>query len=486
MTMQTLRDVAKAVKSANAGASWLTLDIVMRDADSYQQLVDAEVITPKLVSELFQVGVEDVQLFECPQILTLKLTLPRQGSGGAEETDFDGVQYFVPLLDVAVPQGKSSQASNGGPINDESIGSLQQWLHVARPVKGWNSVVTPDAVRHFAQGIGDDNPMWWDEAYARTGPPGRHTAPPTFLYSCSNGSGGSDNSSRMHPAESWLPGSQSVWLSDRWEFFRPTYVGEPVFAAEELVDVSERESSRYGRMVTVVDRTMYRGADGDIIAQCDKTMLRRRRIPSPPSDIPVRTLEAEDVVAITNHYLSEAVDTRRGRTPRTIRDVSVGDRLPVLLKGPLTITNIVGWMLGWGSPMASTNRMLSNYLHSRPGAAITHPAGLWPDTIEATHWDRDLAPVAGFSQPYDFGAQRISWAAHLLTDWCGDSGFVRELDARLRRPNVLGDVTSFTGVITDVDSSSLIVTCEVTATNQRDEITLTATAKIQLPSGSDA
>ena len=119
--------------------------------------------------------------------------------------------------------------------------------------------------------------------------------------------------------------------------------------------------------------------------------------------------------------------------PRLIEDVQVGDRLPELLKGPLTVTEIIGWVLGWGSPMAMTGRMLSTSLTSRPGAGLHHADGV-ADTIEAAHWDLDLARAAGFEGPFDFGAQRISWAAHLVTDWCGDAGFLLELDVRLNGP----------------------------------------------------
>ena len=79
----------------------------------------------------------------------------------------------------------------------------------------------------------------------------------------------------MHPAESWLPGTQSVWLGDRWRFRRPTRRGESIHAAEELVEIREGSSERFGRTVTIVDRTSFSDAGGEVIATCDKTMLRR-------------------------------------------------------------------------------------------------------------------------------------------------------------------------------------------------------------------
>src|SRR3972149_6988596 len=46
-------------------------------------------------------------------------------------------------------------------------------------------VASRDAIRHFAEGIGDANPLWLDEAYARRTPWGTLLAPPTFLFAAS-------------------------------------------------------------------------------------------------------------------------------------------------------------------------------------------------------------------------------------------------------------------------------------------------------------
>jgi len=38
-----------------------------------------------------------------------------------------------------------------------------------------------DAIRHFAMGLGDDNPLWHDRDYAASTKWGGLIAPPTFL-----------------------------------------------------------------------------------------------------------------------------------------------------------------------------------------------------------------------------------------------------------------------------------------------------------------
>lgn len=43
---------------------------------------------------------------------------------------------------------------------------------------------TADAIRHFAHGIGDSNPLWCDDDYGRASVWSASLAPPTFLYAC--------------------------------------------------------------------------------------------------------------------------------------------------------------------------------------------------------------------------------------------------------------------------------------------------------------
>ena len=68
---------------------------------------------------------------------------------------------------------------------------------------------------------------------------------------------------------------------------------------------------------------------------------------------------------------------------------------------------------------------------------------------------------------------------HLLTDWMGDLGFLSELDVRVRRPNLLGDITWVSGTVTAVDGA--LVDCSVETRNQLNEVTATGMARVRLP-----
>jgi hypothetical protein len=102
--MAALQDVVEAIKSANAGASWLTFDIVFPDVDVLGAVWATQVLGPPLFADLYHVDEEAVRVYRCDAVNTIKVTIPRQsGMGGPDETDFDGVQQFAPLLPVDIP-----------------------------------------------------------------------------------------------------------------------------------------------------------------------------------------------------------------------------------------------------------------------------------------------------------------------------------------------------------------------------------------------
>jgi acyl dehydratase len=143
------------------------------------------------------------------------------------------------------------------------------------------------------------------------------------------------------------------------------------------------------------------------------------------------------------------------------------------------VTSVVAWVAGWGSPLVLTDRIVHTMWHTAPESRLRVASTGRPDTVEGAHWDLELARAAGLPRGYDFGSQRLSWLAHIMTDWCGDSGELRTLEAKLTGSNLVGDVTWLSATVTAVDPAGLI-SCQIEARNQRDQVTATATATVQL------
>lgn len=98
-----LGEFADVVKSANAGATWLTLDIGFTDPAAYRRASRAAALTARAIAPLYAARPQDVAVYHCDAINTIKVTLPRRVTdGGAAETDFDGTQQFIPLLTLTI------------------------------------------------------------------------------------------------------------------------------------------------------------------------------------------------------------------------------------------------------------------------------------------------------------------------------------------------------------------------------------------------
>jgi acyl dehydratase len=117
-----------------------------------------------------------------------------------------------------------------------------------------------------------------------------------------------------------------------------------------------------------------------------------------------------------------------------------------------------------------------NVYYSPTTGVPMHPA--------AGHFDVEIAREIGMPAAYDQGWQRMNWAGHLLTNWCGDAGFVRKLDGRVTMPNLVGDLTKLTGRIVDKiksDGEALVI-IEWWGTNQRGGQNCQGHASVRLPS----
>ena len=69
-------------------------------------------------------------------------------------------------------------------IGDKNLNDLRKLINVPieDSLEPWCYEASRDNIRHWAHGIGDDNPLWCDPAYAAAGPHGRLVAPPSFIF----------------------------------------------------------------------------------------------------------------------------------------------------------------------------------------------------------------------------------------------------------------------------------------------------------------
>jgi acyl dehydratase len=335
-------------------------------------------------------------------------------------------------------------------------------------------LASQDAIRHFAYGVGDPNPLWTDPDYAATTRYGCILAPPCILYAmddvCSGQFGG-------------LPGIHNMFAGTRFEWLHPIRVHDRISASSVLSGLEEKRSAFARRTILQSYETTFTNQDGVVVATTRAFGIRAERDTARQQGkyggIERARYTPEQMARIEADYEAEMV---RGATPRYWEDVTIGDEITPIVKGPLTVTDIITWLIGWGGLFNRAHKIALAYRQRHPAAGIPDAYGV-PDVPERVHWDADFAREVGVPGAYDYGPQRVSWFGHLMTNWIGDDGFLRVLDVQVRRFNVLGDTTWLRGLVTDkfATAGTSVVACDLWAENQRGETTAQGKAEAILP-----
>jgi acyl dehydratase len=370
-------------------------------------------------------------------------------------------------------------------LTPEVVRQLEAQAGIEFTPRSWIDSVTADAIRHFASGVGDDNPLWWDSQYAQAAL-GSPVAPPTLANLFTNGVMLDDADDARAP-EADLDGVITIWRGDDWTFQRWVKLGERLEAHIRVEPLrSLRGEDGQLRGLDQFQVATFRSNLGDVVAERRRVVRRydARAFPGLKVErdgpLPYRYSRPE-LDAIAEQYGREP-GQRRGGEPRYWDDVRVGDSLGQLVKGPLTVSGMVGWVLGTGTRLCVTNRLAHQFLRATPLDCVVNSQTGVADTTAGPHWDTMLAAQLGMPSLYDFGGMRIDWLSHLLTDWCGDRGRISALSVRLRRPDLLGDTTWLSGEVTQKhDGQPSTIACVLRTKNQLDQITAEATATVELP-----
>ena len=364
-------------------------------------------------------------------------------------------------------------------ITDESLASLRKLIDapVEDSVEPWCSEATRDGIRHWAHGIGDDNPLWCDPSYAARTPYGRIVAPPSFLFALNRSFSG---------YVAGLPGVHAMFAGIDVTWHRPILLGEQFTTSARLQDLVERKTRFAGRSIQQIYRCEFRGTDGALLAEGDSWCFRTERdtarergtkYDAAKTRKPVRYTR-EDLAKIFALYEAEEI---RGAAPRYVEDVRVGEALPRMVKGPMTVTGFIAFAQGWGGLYIRANKLAWKQIHRHAGLGIPNEHGI-PDVPERVHWENELAMLVGTPAAYDYGPERCSWMSHQLTNWMGDAGFLTRHHVEIRRHNPVGDTLYIDAEVTGKSEDRVEISQR--ATNQDGELSATAKAVVRLPSRS--
>lgn len=347
-----------------------------------------------------------------------------------------------------------------------------------------------DAIRNFAMSYGDDNPLYCDEAHAAASRWGGMVSP--NIMGAVIGApllGDPIPKDIRQKTKGLFKGLHGFVSGSNWTWYRPIRPGDTIYSyiGEESLTVKESEFA--GRTAIRVRRDVKFNQHADVVAIYRIVFIRAERKTAKDkgkySEIESATYSKDEIADIDAAYAKEQ---RRGAEPRFWEDVTIGDKIDPIQKGPLTGTEVMvfhaggyGWNYSHGRPAAS--RIAAQDRGVMPMAYVPNKSGV-PDHALRVHWDDDWAKEVGAKMAYDYGVMRECWMHHCVTDWMGDDGIVLHQEDSIRKFNYMGDLQIISGEITDkrIEDDRPVVDIKVACHSQRDEETAYATFTVGLPS----
>jgi len=133
------------------------------------------------------------------------------------------------------------------------------------------------SIRYFALAIGDDNPLYFDDDYARENGYDGVIAPPTLVCETNQfigaGPGLSEDGYLGHTWDLPITGCRLIRGGNEYEFFRPLRPNDRVTVRWSLTDITERTASSGVAMLVVLSEATYADADGEPIAINRETII---------------------------------------------------------------------------------------------------------------------------------------------------------------------------------------------------------------------
>jgi acyl dehydratase len=130
------------------------------------------------------------------------------------------------------------------------------------------------AIRRYADAVGNDNPLYFDEEYASESRYGTIIAPPGFF----------GWSMQSVPSSEGIIGLMTAMINAgyyrildggmSYEFFLPVRAGDIMIASPKVKDVTAKEG-KSGTMMVCDFETTYLNQNGDLVAKAYQTLIGR-------------------------------------------------------------------------------------------------------------------------------------------------------------------------------------------------------------------
>lgn len=147
-------------------------------------------------------------------------------------------------------------------ITDEALDTLRarRNVRIENTVEPWCQEATRDNIRHYAHGIGDDNPLWCEPSYAAKTRYGDVIALPSFLFATSRIVSGYVGG---------IEGVHAMWAGADWHWHKPVLRNQAISTEAWLKDLIERDTKFAGRAIQQIYHVNFFNPAGELVAEAD-------------------------------------------------------------------------------------------------------------------------------------------------------------------------------------------------------------------------
>ena len=367
-----------------------------------------------------------------------------------------------------------------GKFTDEMLNEMRALIGTQLRTEGSinNEYADRMAILRFCEGIGEDNPLYVDPAYAEATPYGTLIAPPSFIFAC------------LGSVQVGWRGLGGFHCETKLNFNKPIRVGDQITAKVTFdgFDGPVEESNFGGRRIKDYLRQEYFNQADELVATfiCSRMRFERtemqKRAETRKIEVP-HPWKDDEIAKIEEDILNEKP---RGATPRYWEDVQVGEEMDVITKGPLGLTDFIAFIAGGAAPIprVSAHGVALKRYRKHPKWAFRDPKTHALEPVYSVHYNDYAAKLQGAQIAYDVGIQRTCWQTQSLTNWMGDAGALKASTSQYRAHVYLGDVVRLGGRVEakeiDADGDH-VVRLTTWAHNQRGQNCMPGTAVIKLP-----
>jgi acyl dehydratase len=353
---------------------------------------------------------------------------------------------------------------------------IDAWVQATRAMTGkvvqertpWIETVSEESIRHFAQGSDDQNPLWLDPTVGAKSRWGGLIAPPSFIFA--------NRYPILHGAPMAAPLASLIGGVEA-EFERPLRPGDRMTSESRQKDFYEKRNKEGRRLNFVISEITYRNQSGDLVATARGTMIMATQVGlQTMMEHNIPKYSAQDLKDLETRWRSEY---RRGAATLYFEDVEMGSAIPEIVRGPLTIGDMVAWNAAIGPSYKAGSwgyLDLTKAMHS----SMFNPVTGFPVKYSQQHEDFHMAAGRGMPAPFDNGVMRFAWVAPLITNWIGNDGWMRRLNVQVRRPGLYGDLTTYSGQVVGKDAETGTVKVKISGKRQDGLETTAGEAEVVL------